>query len=195
MEKVFTEDEISRSATGASAVFSTTLMALYTLIRNVKPDTVVQTGVASGVSSSLILLALKTNKMGKLIDIDIPNREKDGYKYGDGTVDPVYTPENREPGWLIPDELRERWELHLGESKKILPSVDKCDIFYHDSEHSYENMMFEYNWAYSKLKNFGILASDDIGWNSAWKDFHNKHKDLLPLLGHLDFGISQKKAV
>ena len=195
MGKVFSEDEISKYATGASANFSTTLLALYAVIRYTKLDVVVQADAASGVSSSLILLALKINNKGKLVDIDLPNRKKEGYVYSDGTIDSVYTPADKEPGWLIHKYLRERWNLLLGSSNEILPKVDKCDIFYHDSEHSYENMTFEYEWAHSKLPMYGILASDDIDWNNAWKDFHYKHNDMPPLLGHLDLGISQKNAV
>ena len=195
LEKVFSEDEISRSATGASPYFSITLLALYALIRYLQPDVIVQTGVASGVSSSLMLLALKINNKGKLIDIDLPNRKKEGYVYSDGTVDAVYTPNKLDPGWLIPNDLRGRWNLLLGSSSEILPKIERCDIFFHDSEHSYRNMTFEFEWAYSKLSGIGLLASDDINWNDSWKDFHIKHADLLPLMDRLDLGISLKKAV
>ena len=194
MSKAFNEREL-RSNAGASPYFNGTLFSLYALIRYLKPNKVVQTGVASGVSSSLILLALKNNERGKLIDIDLPNRQKDGYQYKDGTLDTVFTPEGLDPGWVVPQDLRERWSLHLGSSEEILPRIGACDIFYHDSEHSYENMMFEYKWAYSHLSNHGILASDDIGWNNAWRDFHKENKDLYPLLGNLSHGISQKNAV
>jgi hypothetical protein len=44
MSNIFTEDEISRCSPSASANFSLTLMALYTIIRKVKPETAVQTG-------------------------------------------------------------------------------------------------------------------------------------------------------
>ena len=195
LQMVFTQDEISGVATGASAYFNPTLLALYATIRLTKPEIVVQTGVASGVSSSLLLLAVEKNSKGRLIDIDLPNREKGGYQYADGTVDRVYTPEGKEPGWLIPRELRGRWELRLGSSREVLPKIEKCDVFYHDSEHSYTNMMFEYEWAYTRLPNLGILASDDIGWNNSWFDFHTKRPEMFPLLGRLFFGISQKHAV
>lgn len=195
LERVFSKDEIFRSATGASPYFTITLLALYALIRYLKPDVIVQTGVASGVSSSLVLLALKLNDKGKLVDIDLPNRKKEGYVYGDGTIDAVYTPNELDPGWLIPNDLRGRWNLKLGPSREVLPKIEKCNIFFHDSEHSYENMTFEFEWAYSKLSGPGLLASDDINANDSWKDFHIKHTDLLPLMGHLELGISLKNAV
>ncbi len=191
LAKVFNEKEL-RSSAGASPYFNGRLFALYVLIRYLKPKIVVQTGVASGVSSSLILLALKNNEKGKLIDIDLPNRQKGGYQYNDGTIDKVFTPEGFDPGWVIPQDLRERWVLHLGASKEILSRIGECDVFYHDSEHSYENMMFEYQFARSCLSHHGILASDDIDWNHAWKDFHNKNKNFSPLFGDLSLGVSQK---
>ena len=110
-------------------------------------------------------------------------------------IDRVFTPETQQPGWLIPLKLRDRWDLRLGRSKEVLPDLDKCDFFYHDSDHSYQNMMFEYEWAYSRLPNHGILASDDIKWNNAWRDFHFKRGNMFPLFGYLEYGISQKNAV
>jgi hypothetical protein len=94
----------------------------------------------------------------------------------------VYTPSGLEPGWLVPKELHSLWELKLGRSSEVLPTIDsKVDIFYHDSEHSYENMTFEYEWAYSHLKEGGILASDDVTWNEAFSDFARKHGDMRPI--------------
>ena len=53
MKKVFTEYELKNNA-GALTYFSATLLALYTLIRYMKPNIIIQTGVASGVSSSTL---------------------------------------------------------------------------------------------------------------------------------------------
>ena len=54
-------------------------------------------------------------------------------------------------------------------------------VLYHDSEHSYENIMFEFEWAYNHLNTSGILASDDVDWNQAFSDFAQKHKDMRPI--------------
>lgn len=43
-------------------------------------------------------------------------------------------------------------------------------LFFHDSDHSYENMTFEFNHAWDVL-NARILLSDDIDGNSAFQDF------------------------
>jgi predicted O-methyltransferase YrrM len=49
--------------------------ALYVLVRIFKPEVVVETGVANGVSSSFILKALDQNSRGKLYSIDLHYRE------------------------------------------------------------------------------------------------------------------------
>jgi hypothetical protein len=52
-------------------------------------------------------------------------------------------------GWIVPKSLRERWTLILGKVEDKLPSLldefEAIDVFYHDSLHTYEHMMFEYN--------------------------------------------------
>lgn len=100
-----------------------------------------------------------------------------------------------EPVWLVPSKLIGRWDLRLCPSKEIPPTIEKCDIFYHDFEHSYQNMMFEFEWAYSHLSDLGILASDDIHFNKAWYNFHNKRRSMYHIFGHPSLGISQRNAV
>jgi hypothetical protein len=50
------------------------------------------------------------------------------------------------------------------------------DLFFHDSEHTYENMLWEYRtiWPYIRMGG-GVLASHDTDWNTAFKDFVNKN--------------------
>jgi hypothetical protein len=47
--------------------------------------------------------------------------------------------------------------------------------------------MFEYNWAYSHITEKGVIASDDITWNSAFKDFKRAHPDLNPVIKGLGY--------
>jgi predicted O-methyltransferase YrrM len=142
---------------------------IYVICRCVKPDIVVETGVASGVSSTFILKALEQNKKGILYSIDYP-------------FDPHGTilPKGRQVGWLIPNELRYRWRLIIGKSseklKPLLDGLKEIDVFLHDSEHTYENMMYEFETAWLHLKEGGILLSDDITWNEAFSDFCRKFK-------------------
>jgi len=156
------------------------VIMLYTLVRVLKPNIVVETGVASGRSSWAILDALKDNNDGKLYSIDLPQffsgKEPEKFMTKEGKLEfKGFVPIGYEPGWLVPQNLRERWELILGKSQEKLPplleNLGSVDIFYHDSEHSYENMMFEFRTVWPYLKEGGFLLSDDIKWNEAFDVF------------------------
>ena len=128
---------------------------VYALCRKLKPDTFLETGVSGGVSSAFILCALEQNKHGELYSIDLPWGEQSG--------------------WIIPNYLRHRWHLELGSSSEKLPplleKLGAIDIFLHDSEHSYENMLWEYQSAWAYLKDRGILLSHNVEQNYAFPDF------------------------
>lgn len=136
---------------------------LYLLVRIISPEYVVETGVANGFSSSFILKALNDNQKGKLYSIDLHLREG------------VSVPPGKKIGWVIPNELRCRWVLKLGQSHKVLPTLleqlGEIDIFLHDSRHLYKTMTTEYKIAWPYLKLGGLLLSDDIRDNDAFLDF------------------------
>jgi len=156
---------------------------LYALIRALKPAVVVETGVASGRSSAHILRALDRNGSGALHSIDLPNVQE-------GSVLPI----GRSSGWIVPDSLRNRWKLQLGDSRELLPlllnSLGRVDVFLHDSDHSYEAMLFEFEQAYPSLAPGGLLLSDDTHLHAAWDDFCKKHHIRPGRVGHL--GLSRK---
>jgi predicted O-methyltransferase YrrM len=131
-------------------------LMLYSLVRVLKPQIVVETGVANGHSSFVILSALKTNGRGKLVSIDIRS----------------------DVGRLVPAEESEIWEIRLlsrpgasDELRAILQSVGAVDLFIHDSEHLYRWQMTEYRAAAAVLSRDGILVSDDIDLSYAFWDF------------------------
>lgn len=176
------------------------VFALYVTVRAVKPEVVVETGVASGRSSSAILLALEKNAAGKLYSIDLPQHYSspapETYTTHEGNTElKGFVPEGREPGWLVPDHLRSRWQLILGDSKvelpKLLDSLPAVNIFYHDSDHSYEAMMLEFNTVWPKIPTSGFLLSDDIGWNKSWSDFITK-VGAKTVKGYRNFGLTRK---
>lgn len=154
-------------------------LELYLLCRLLKPSIVIETGVASGMSSCVLLKALADNEMGKLISVDkakLPLADSgNGVGPNGPEIDPVTLPPGKQPGWIIPRELRSRWDFLSGTSREILPRLrdltDPIDLFLHDSDHSYENMMFEFEFAWSKLRNGGVLLVDNADWNSAPVDF------------------------
>jgi len=153
---------------------------LYTLCRSTRPEIVIETGVANGGSSAFILGALEKNGRGHLYSIDI-HRPGHNSPYPD--EDPSYKwasqlPEGKDVGWLIPEDLRRRWTLVLGKTQEKLPellsSVKDVDIFFHDSDHSYNNMAYEFRAAWPHIRKNGYLVSDDIDLNGAFSEFLRK---------------------
>jgi predicted O-methyltransferase YrrM len=156
--------------------------ALYVLVRIFKPEVVVETGVANGVSSSFILKALDQNSRGRLYSIDLHYREG------------VSVPIGKELGWIVPEELRNRWLLVLGESTKVLPKLleklGTVDMFFHDSRHTYKTMMKEYSIVWPFLKDGGLLLSHDVKSNDAFLDFVDSIKTKPIVVGNV--GIARK---
>ena len=153
VEKV--KDELDHLNLGFNPKFRS---ALYVLIRILKPEVVVETGVAEGASSLLMLLALERNTKGELYSIDLPSPQR---ALSDGVLYPVY-----EVGSRVPSQLRERWHLILGDAREQLPKLfaqlGRIDIFLHDSLHTESHMLWEYRIAWLFIREGGILLSDDI---------------------------------
>lgn len=151
---------------------------LYLAVRLQRPTLMVETGVFDGISSSFILQAMEDNGAGSLISIDLPASGSIA-ESTDGMRESVL-PDACRPGWLIPEYLRHRHRLELGDSRKILPDILKgqpaIDIFMHDSLHSAEHMKFEYETAWSHLKTGALLLSDDAMWTPAFHTFSRFHR-------------------
>lgn len=153
--------------------------AWYALVRKLRPSVVVETGVCNGVSSLFILMALAENGGGHLYSVDYPYRADESLdEFRDDTFEQyggAAIPSDKDPGWIIPKNLRERWELRLGKSQvqlpKLLQELKNVDLFIHDSEHSHPCMMFEYEITWHRMENGGVILSDDITWNSAFEAF------------------------
>ncbi len=161
---------------------------LYGLVRHMQPKALLETGVCNGVSSAVILSALERNRSGKLYSIDFPEHADTRYTEGvfwEGKRGATI-PKHKQPGWLIPENLKTRWTLIIGRSQEqmtpLLERTGEIDFFLHDSEHSYECMTFEYEIAWMHLRQGGLLVSDDIGWNSAFQDFANQHERSVQVL-------------
>lgn len=133
----------------------------YSLVRLLKPEVVIETGVGAGVSSWTILSAMEKNRTGNLISIDLP------------------TPNTRllpDVGYLVPEELRHRWDFQRGSSQNLLPrilsEVTEIDMFQHDSRHSYSNQLREYLTAWPFIRSGGILVSDDVSNDALYEASH-----------------------
>ncbi len=147
-------------AIGAN-LYAKRVVMQYAIVRAFNPALVLETGIANGVSSAYILLAMEKNQRGALHSIDV----------NDGS----YLPAGKEVGWMVPAFLRHRWTMHLGDARELLPRLvehlGSLDIFIHDSMHTYDHMKFEYEQAYPHIRPAGILISDDALWNSAFPEF------------------------
>ncbi len=131
----------------------------YTTCKALRPSVVVETGVAYGVTSAYILQALAENGHGKLYSIDLP---------------PLAASCDNYVGYLIPPDLRSRWELRVGAARTILPDLlqelGEIDVFLHDSLHTYSHMSWEFRLALQHLRPAGALLSDDIQNNTAFTE-------------------------
>ena len=132
--------------------------ALYLVCRLLRPETVVETGVAYGLSSAFILTALDVNQRGTLSSVDLPPLG------GDAT---------RLQGVLIPNRLRHRWTLYSGTSRRLLPGLlagTRVDVFVHDSLHTYRTMQWEFESVWPHIPVGGALIADDIEGNRAYEE-------------------------
>lgn len=138
--------------------------SMYAIICSRKPDIVIETGMGPGVSTTAILWAMKG--AGKLISID------PGVPYGRG---------DREIGFVIPNRLKSNLEhvkgLSTAKLKPVLASLSKVDVFFHDSDHSYENVIFELKSVWPKVKGDPCILIDNYDWSDAPVDFA-KEKNL-----------------
>jgi predicted O-methyltransferase YrrM len=156
-------------------------LRLYAVLRKLQPAVAVETGVCNGVSTAFLLLALDANGAGELHSLDLPEIAGEDYEPGtfwDGKGGAV-VPAGKEPGWMVPDRLRTRWQLTLGRSQEELPGLVErlgtIDFFLHDSEHSEACMRFEFETAWAALREGGVLAADDVNANTAFADFASAH--------------------
>ena len=144
---------------------------LYILLRAVKANRIVETGVANGGSTYYILSAILKNGKGYLHSIDIPFYEdilqkealrKIGIRSKHKRHGAI--PPGKEVGWLVPEQLRDNWICHLGDSKKLLPkllsTLSNIDVFVYDSRHMYRHMNFKYkvSWKLYKPRRFALLS-------------------------------------
>lgn len=159
-------------------------LAAYLTTRIIEPDIVVETGVYTGTSSAFFLRALERNRNGELYSIDLPGTESDPVIDESSPYHEVeYTlPDESEVGRKIPNHLKSRWNLYLGRSDEhlapLLEELRSVDLFMHDSDHSYENMMFEFEAVLPYLSKGGVILADDVDWNEAMADFVTEH-DLM----------------
>jgi predicted O-methyltransferase YrrM len=133
-------------------------LALYLVVRLTRPDVIIETGVAGGHSSFLLLSALESNGHGRLVSFDVLP----------------------DAGSLVPSHLRPRWQLvilrsadPLAEVAARISVIGKVDVFFHDADHSYVGQYADYAVAEKVLMRgrLGILLSDDVDMSFAFMDY------------------------
>jgi len=126
---------------------------------------------------------MECNQKGSLHSIDV----------NDGS----FLPSGEQVGWIVPEWLRHRWTVHLGDARELLPQVlenlGTLDIFVHDSLHTYDHMNFEYQQAYPHIRQGGILISDDVLWNPAFPEFARQVRSRMVRVLR-GIGVLQKSA-
>lgn len=159
--------------------------AVWCLTRHLRPAAVVETGVARGITSRLILEGLERNGGGHLWSIDLPALD---------------TAIHSEIGAAVPIDLRERWTYLSGTSRRRLPQlfadIGEIALFVHDSSHTDRNLRFELDHAWRAVRS-GAIVADDIDRNAAFAGFTRLHPDVPSLVARADdtgalFGIALK---
>lgn len=160
-------------ALGASGNADPACRLLYLSTRLQRPSVVVETGVFDGIGTAFLLKALRDNGHGRLCSIDLPARRPVRASTDKMAFDVL--PTVADPGWIVPDGLRTRWELRLGESRTVLgpwlAELAPIDLFFHDSLHTEANMTWEYETAWPALAAGGLLLSDDVFWSRDFQRF------------------------
>ncbi len=131
---------------------------LYLVTREIQPTVAIETGVGRGTSTAFILQAMDDVSKGELHSIDI-------------------RPE-KEIGDAIPEGLKERWHYHKGKTLKELPAmleeIGTICLFFHDSDHSYRNMLFEFEAVWPHLSDGCVMLAHDANQNDAFLDFSDR---------------------
>jgi|SRR5579862_4372123 len=134
--------------------------AIWCLVRHMRPNRVVETGVAHGVTSRFILEALERNGGGHLYSIDLP---------------PIERVWRNQVGMAVGDYCPDRWSYIRGSSRRRLPpllsQLGQIDLFIHDSMHSERNVRFELDRAWAALRPGGAIIVDDVDANWGFRSF------------------------
>lgn len=172
---------------------------LYILTKISKPKLIIETGSNVGFSSAIIALAVKENNNGcKFYTIDpYPGYpwEKvsfvEHHKMRDPKIDHKNLDGECKPLGMVPSDLREHIIFKSGRSEDILPGLLRenggIDIFFHDSDHSYRNMVWECSEVTPYLKEGGYILVHDVAVNSSFKKMFDAEA------GGVSFSISGRR--
>lgn len=136
------------------------LELLYDHVLDLQASRVVETGVAAGWSSLVILLGMQ-QRDARLWSTDLP------YPYRSSEQDWV--------GVAVPDHLQDRWELLRGADRDTLPvaleAAGTIDLAHYDSDKTPGGASWAYGLLWEALRPGGVLLADDVGDHLAFRDF------------------------
>jgi hypothetical protein len=134
--------------------------ALWCAVAHMRPAKVVETGVAHGVTTRIILEGLERNGTGQLCSVDLPATD---------------TALHAEIAVAVPQDLRSRWTYVPGTSRDRLPGLvsqaGQVDLFVHDSLHTKRNLCFELSTVWPALRTGGLAVADDIDHSLGFREF------------------------
>ncbi|MCI4341293.1 MAG: class I SAM-dependent methyltransferase [Thermoplasmata archaeon] len=145
---------------------------LYLLVRALRPERVVETGVQPGYSTAWILAALEANGQGSLSSL------------GPGSAR-GRAPGIRESslGHLVAPGLRSRWTLVLGNTeahlREMLAEAGEVDLFFYDNGPDVDRARFELRTAWGSLSSRGILLAHHTDATPVWMEFCRR-QGLVP---------------
>ncbi len=134
---------------------------LHFLTRLLRPEYIVETGVAAGFSSCAFLQALERNGSGRLLSSDFPAlRVPDGEQY---------------TGILVPPALRADWVLYTdgdrANLRRIVRQIPRIDLFHYDSDKTYSGRQEALRQVGPLLQTDSVVVMDDIHNNAHFHDF------------------------
>jgi hypothetical protein len=174
----FTKGIFNKDRVDSPDWFAFERILIYVLIRHLQPDYCIETGVYYGGNTAFLLAALHRNRRGRLVSIDLPdtaircNSAPVVHPRHPHVGDTELYDDSLRPGFIVPERLKDRWELVEGDSLVEIPK--RCEIFdfyMHDSDHSMTFLSAELAAVLPHLAPSAVAVIDDIDWSNAFFSF------------------------
>ena len=153
--------------------------AAWCTVIHTRPEAVVETGVAHGVTTRIVLEAMRQNEYGHLWSIDLPH-------FFDRQL-------HWQTGMAVTDACRPRWSYVEGSSKQRLPpliaELGQVQVFMHDSLHTARNTVFEMEQAAVAIPQGGVMLIDDITTHKGFAIFASRHPEYQTIIAPSADGI------
>lgn len=162
--------------------------SVWCAVLHTRPEVVIETGVARGITSRIVLEALTRNDLGHLWSIDLPF--------------PFDSRLHAQTGAAVTDACRGRWSYLEGSSRQRLPplvaEVGHVGVFIHDSLHTARNTVFETEQVASAMPSGSVMVIDDIRMHNGFVVFARRHPEFQTIVGRHDdqmglFGLAIKR--